>query len=136
MLALVGALAGSATADIGIVTSPSTAIESIELDLVPELWLGAVKRVGNQVVEVADRGDALRKVFYEHVLEKSRGQVKAIRAKRAFQEGIVPPPTFPDATQMIRWVGAEANRLGYVDADAAGESLKVLLVISTPAENE
>ena len=135
-LALVGPIAAPANADIAVVTSPSTAVDSVDVAVVRGLWLGTIERVGKKVLEVADRSDALRDVFYEHVLGKTRGQVRAIRAKRAFQEGAVPPPVFPDADQMLRWVGAEEDRLGYIDAGAAVGTLKVLLVIPTPAEGE
>ena len=141
MLALGALLAAPAAADIAVVTGESTTVEALETPQVRDLWLGTIERVGAAKVYVVDRSDeAIRHDFYRLVLHKTRGQVKAIRAKRAFQHAIAPPPELPDDESVSRWVLARENRLGYVDAgalaDPANESLKVLLLIQVPERSD
>ena len=106
-----------------------------------DLWLGTIERIGATRLYVADRSDAeIRDDFYRLVLGKTRGQVKAIRAKRAFQYAIAPPPELPNEASVSRWVRARENRLGYVDttalADPANGTLKVLLLIEVPERRD
>lgn len=129
-----GCLAASPlAADIAVVTGSLTPLEALDEAQARRLWLGEIERVGGIKLTVADRSEGeIRREFYRRVLHKTRGQVKAIRAKRAFQHGFAPPPEFPDDRSVLAWVQARENRLGYIDAEAIGgpeESVKVLLTI-------
>ncbi|MEE8526110.1 MAG: phosphate ABC transporter substrate-binding protein [Thermoanaerobaculia bacterium] len=130
-------LASPLVADIAVVTEPSTAVDALDNAQARELWLGTVERVGGTRLTVADRSDAgIRADFYRLVLHKTRGQIKAIRSKRAFQHGIAPPPELPSDETVLRWVRAREGRLGYVDAETVDDSVKVLLVIEVPERSE
>ena len=145
MLTFGALLAPSLRADIAVVTRESTPIEVLEEDQVKALWLGTIERIGGIKLTVADRSDdQIRARFYSQVLHKTRGQVKAIRAKRAFQYGIAPPPEFPGDESILQWVRARENRLGYVDAEAvdqstedpADDAVKVLLLLEVPNRSD
>ncbi len=142
LLALAGLWAAPSAADIAVVTAARTAVETLDEPQAKALWLGTVERVGAVKLTVADRSDAeIRAEFYSRVLHKTRGQVKAIRAKRAFQFGIAPPPELPNDASVLSWVTAKQNRLGYVDAAALEPvseeiQVKVLLVIEVPQRSQ
>ena len=128
-------------ADIAVVTGESTPIDAIDEAQAKALWLGTIERVGGTKLYVTDRSDAeIRAEFYSRVLHKTRGQVKAIRAKRTFQHGIAPPPELPNDESVLSWVRERENRLGYVNAEAvddpADDSLKVLLIIKVTEGSE
>lgn len=119
-------------ADIAVVTATRTPIDAIDETQAKALWEGTVDRIGPVRLNVSDRSDpGIRDAFYHLVVQKTRGQIKAIRAKRAFQFGIAPPPSFPDDPSVLNWVRSGDNRLGYVDAAAVDDSTKVLLMIET-----
>lgn len=130
-------LASPLLADIAIVSHPSTAIDALDQAQVKALWLGEAERVGGLRLTVADRiEDELRADFYRLVLGKTRGQIKAIRSRRAFQHGIAPPPELLGDDSVLSWVRDREGRLGYVAAEAVDDTVKVLLVIETPERSE
>lgn len=139
ILALAPLLASPVFGDVAVVTAEATAINALEEAQARALWLGTIERVAGIKLTVADRSDSeIRAEFYSRVLHKTRGQVKAIRAKRAFQHGIAPPPELPSDESVLKWIRARPNRLGYVDAESVGEerTVKILLIIQVPERRE
>jgi len=137
LVLLAAAAPGRLAADIAIVTSPATAIDAVDEADVKALWLGARDRIGDVRLAVADRSDEeIRDSFYHLVLHKTRGQIKAIWAKRGFQYGLPPPPAFPNDESVLDWVRGATGRLGYVWDVSADDSVKVLFTVELPAEKE
>lgn len=134
-------LAAPLAADIAVVSGKSTPIDALDEAQARTLWLGNIERIDGIRLSVVDRSDAeIREHFYHLVLHKTRGQIKAIRAKRAFQYAIAPPPELPTDDSVLSWVRAGENRLGYVDAAAldgpVDDSLKILLIVKVPKRSK
>lgn len=137
ILALGPLLVSPLHGDIAIVTAEATAIDALDEAQVKGLWLGTIERVAGTKLTVSDHSDSeIRVELYSRVLHKTRGQVKAVRAKRAFQYGIAPPPELPGDESVLTWVRARANRLGYVDAESVEGAVKVLLILKVPEPSE
>lgn len=137
ILALAVLLAPPLYGDVAVVTAEATPIDALDEAQAKALWLGTIERVEGVKLAVADRSDAeIRTEFYSRVLDKTRGQVKAIRAKRAFQHGIAPPPELPSDESVLTWIRARPHRLGYVDAESVEGPVKVLLIIQVPERSE
>jgi len=135
LLLLAAAVPCRAAADIAIVTSTETAIEAVDEVDVRALWLGVRDRIGDVRLAVADRSDEeIRDSFYHLVLHRTRGQIKAIWAKRGFQYGLPPPPAFPNDKSVLDWVRGASGRLGYVWDASVDDSVKVLFRVELPAE--
>lgn len=141
-IVLISAPAMASGSDIAVITSISTTLEAIDDEQVRQLWLGKTERIDGTKFLIADRvHDELLDDFYRRVLGKTRGQVKAMRSIRAFQNGIAPPPELPHDESIKTWIRSKPNRLGYVVAEpnleAGPDPVKVLLILrAKDAEKE
>jgi ABC-type phosphate transport system substrate-binding protein len=119
-----------ADAEVVVIGSRDIDVASLNEKTVRNLYLGKTVQLDNGTrVEVIDlpSGNAVRDEFYEKVIGKDPTQIKAYWAKRIFTGKGSPPATRFDEHAVIKWVGEAPGRIGYVDAAAVDNSVKVLL---------
>lgn len=96
-----------------------------------KLWMGKKKRLnGKKVVIVDQKEDTPAQVeFYQKVLNKSTQEMKAYWAKLVFMGNSFPPRKLSNDKKVKAWLKTHPNSIGYIDASALDDSVKVLLVI-------
>ncbi|MBI5451688.1 MAG: phosphate ABC transporter substrate-binding protein [Gammaproteobacteria bacterium] len=131
LLALLSSMAAaSARAEVVVVGNLSMSADALSQEEVKEFYLGKLQRMGDGVaVEVIDLpdGNDTRDEFYLKAMGKTSNQIKAYWAKRVFTGKGAPLRTLPHDLAVMKWVAAKVGRIGYVDANVADDSVKVLL---------
>ena len=119
-------------AEIVIITNKATSLHGITLDEVGRLYMAQSKSFSNgNRASVADYapGTAIRKQFYQKVLQMSDSEVSRYWAKRKFTRKVKPPKKISGEVAMKQWVASTTDSLGYVDGKSLDGSVKVLLII-------
>lgn len=130
LMALATMVPKSVAAELAVVVHPSNSVASITLDDVHRIYLGKAKKFpggGNVTPLDQDSGTPAREKFYSDVIGKSEAQAKAYWSKLIFTGKGTPPETSGDDASVKAAVGANPKALGYIDAAALDDSVKVVL---------
>jgi ABC-type phosphate transport system substrate-binding protein len=84
-----------------------------------EIFLGELQFAGGQRVVPVDNA-ALQAEFLERVLRMSSARYAAWWTKKAFRDGVNPPPLRGGDTQVLAFVKETPGAIGYVMAAAPG----------------
>ncbi|WP_096085203.1 phosphate ABC transporter substrate-binding protein [Agaribacterium haliotis] len=122
------ALSFSASAEIAVIVSSASPISSADAKELERLYLGKSKKIGgsNAVPVNQKAGSSAASHFNQTVLGKSDSQVKAYWSKLVFTGKGTPPKEMPDDAAVIAEVSASDSSVGYVDAGAVNDSVKVI----------
>jgi len=118
----------STNAEVAIVVHPSNA-DSIDNKMLARIFLGKIKKFpsGAEVIPVNQAsGSAPTGEFNQKVLNKSASQLKSYWSKLVFTGKGSPPKEVADDAAVISLVSANPNTIGYIDASAVNDSVKVL----------
>jgi len=116
-------------ADLVVITHKATKVDVLTAAQVKALFLQKEKSFpggGNVVLGDQDSSSAVRNDFGEKVLGKSAKKLKRYWSKRVFAGKGIPPKVVGDDAAMKAWVAKTPNSLGYIDAGALDDSVKVV----------
>ena len=118
-----------ALADLVVITNKATKVDILTAAQVKALFLQKEKSLpggGNVVLGDQNSGSAVRDDFGKTVLGKSPKKLKRYWSKRVFAGKGVPPKVVGDDAAMKTWVAKTPNSLGYIDAGALDDTVKVV----------
>ena len=119
----------AATAEVVAVVSAKSSVTSLSDNQVVDIFLGKVSRLPNgEPVRPIDQAEdsAVRDEFYAKFTGKSAAQVKAHWSKVIFTGRGNPPKEIGNDTEVKKFLAANPNAIGYIDAGAVDESVRVL----------
>ena len=130
-LYLILALFGSATvmAETVVIVHPSNTA-ALDSDTIARIFLGRDKSFpdGASALPVAlIEGVPATEEFNSKILKKSSSQLKAYWSKLVFTGKGSPPKEADSDTESVKLVGTNPSLIGYVDASAVNDSVKVVL---------
>ena len=116
-----------AFSDLLVITRSDTAVDDVTTIELVELWLGQAKTIRGVRLEAMDldEQEPLRSRFYQEVIGMTDRQLKAYWAKRVFM-GKGFPPRMLQRSSIENWVGAAADRIGYIDGEVIDATLKIV----------
>ncbi len=112
-----------ACADVAVVVNPGFA-GSPDQSQVAQVFLGKDK----SLTPLMQKG-ALADEFIDKVLSRNASQYKAYWAKLAFTGGGRPPKELGSDAEVLSTVSGSADAIGFVDAGAVDDSVKVLFTL-------
>jgi len=121
-------LSFSVFADIAVIVNPtnSSAVTDREIS---RIFLGKNKKFSDGVSVMAvnqNEENNAREVFESKVLKKSSYQVKAYWAKLVFSGKAKPLKAFANDADVLKFVAANPDAIGYVDATKVTDKVKVI----------
>ncbi|WP_045857110.1 type 2 periplasmic-binding domain-containing protein [Teredinibacter purpureus] len=118
----------AANAEIAVITHPSNA-SAMDGGAISLIFLGKKKSFpdGSQAVPVSQTEDAAPTAeFNDKILKKSSSQLKAYWSKLVFTGKGTPPRSVDNDAAVVSLVSSNPNIIGYVDASAVNDSVKVV----------
>jgi hypothetical protein len=109
-------------AEVAVIVNPGSTITPTQAD-VANIFLGKDKSLKG--VDQAAWSPTKEK-FYAGVANKSESQIKSYWSGLVFTGKGQPLPTVSDDAAVVSKVGAEVDAIGYVDAAAVSDKVKVL----------
>ncbi len=122
----------TANADIVVVASKKSPVDSLDKKTIKKLWLGKARKapgVGKVTILDQPEGSAIRRKFYRHVTNKNSSQVKAYWAKIIFTGKAFPPKAVSSDSEALELVRASDNTIAYIDSSAVDNTVKILFTI-------
>jgi ABC-type phosphate transport system substrate-binding protein len=119
----------AATAEVVAVVSTKSPVTSLSDNQVVDIFLGRVNRLPNgEPVRPVDQAEdsPVRNEFYAKFTGKSAAQVKAHWSKVIFTGRGNPPKEIGNNDEVKKFLTANPNAIGYIDAAAVDESVRVL----------
>jgi len=115
-------------ADMLVVTRQDSNIGPLTVTELSQLWLKQIHQLSGVSCEVADLFEKhpLRDEFYARVVGKSANKLSAYWSIRVFRGEGFPPPAFQSIEDLIIWISAKQNRLGYIESEYLNEQLKTV----------
>lgn len=117
-----------AHAEVAVIVHPSNAA-AMDADFVNKLYLGREKSFPGGATAIplalADSNAAAGE-FNDKVLKKSASQLKAYWSKLLFTGKGTPPKEIGSDAEMVSLVASNPNMIGFVDAAAVNDSVKVV----------
>ncbi|MBD1583514.1 substrate-binding domain-containing protein [Pseudoalteromonas sp. S16_S37] len=118
----------SAFAEVAIVVHPSNT-STFDQETIKKIFLGKAKSFSNgraAILISSSSGDPVTDEFNTKVIGKSSSQVKAYWSKILFTGKGTPPQEMDSASDIISAVSSNPDAIGYVDAGAATDAVKVV----------
>lgn len=124
------AFASAAQAEIAVIVNKSVAASQVSTEVVSDIFLGKVNTLpdGTRLTPVdQEANQSARTEFYAKVVKKDDAQLNAYWSRLIFTGKGEPPKKLADNAEVIALVKSNAGTVGYVDASAVNDSVKVLL---------
>ncbi len=122
-----------ALADVAVITHPSSAsISDINTSTIKSIYLGKLKSWPNgSAISVIDQsaGSDTRKLFLKKVVGKKEIKFDSYWSRKAFSGKGTPPKNLGNDTDVKAWVSKNKGSIGYIDASAVDESVKILITV-------
>ncbi len=119
-----------AQAELAVVVHPGNPATALDLEEVKRIFMGKSNNFpgGQKVTPVDQRdGSPVKESFITKVLQKDAAQLTSYWATLIFSGKGKPPAAVGNDADVINWVKDHPDGLGYVDAAAVNNSVKVLL---------
>lgn len=132
ILALFVFCASSARAELAIIVNNDNVTNDIAVEEVVNIFLGKSHSLpdGTKVVPIDQReGELARSVFYRDLVKKSQSQLNSYWSRIIFAGKGQPPFTVTNSQEVMEFIAANQNMIGYVETDVVDESVKVILII-------
>lgn len=116
-------------AEVAVIVSASNSNANMSDKDIAKLFLGKSKSFpdGSQAIPVdQNAGSAARSSFQDKVLGKSDSQLKSYWSRLIFTGKGTPPKESGDDAAIKSLVASNPNTIGYIDASAVDDSVKVL----------
>lgn len=124
---------GSALAapEIVIIVNPAANISTPTQDEVARLYLGKTKTIGGERLAPIDlsKNSDVAEHFHHLVMKKTTSQLRAYWSKLVFTGKGSPPKTFDSDAEVVAAVAGNPGLIGYVQAAAVDDSVKVLMTV-------
>ncbi len=123
-------VAASASAEVVVIVSASSAITRLTHEQVTRIFLGKTDTFpnGSHVVPIdQSEGNAARDEFYSKVAKKNSSQLAAYWAKIIFTGDGRPPNLLGSNVAVRNAVADNPNVIGYIDKSAVDSSVRVIL---------
>ncbi|MDC8786195.1 type 2 periplasmic-binding domain-containing protein [Roseateles koreensis] len=131
LLVILCALPLRGIADIVLIVSPNSGINSVSIDVVSDLFLGKSNSLPgiNKKVQTLDlaEGNATREAFYRSIAKRDGSQMTAYWARMIFTGRGQPPIDTGDPTAMKRLVAGNPLLMGYIDRADLDSSVREVL---------
>jgi ABC-type phosphate transport system substrate-binding protein len=132
MIALLGLGINTACfADVAVVVNPKNDVK-LDATQVRNIYLGKVKVFDNGLpvfpIDI-EPGDASRALFIDKVLHKQEANLNSYWARMLFSSKGRPPEEVENSASVMKVVADNKAAIGYVDAKAVNDSVRVLFVI-------
>ena len=104
----------------------------LDKSIIREMFLGKKKSFSNGRTAMTlspETSDPVMTEFNEKVIERTNSQVKAYWSKVIFTGKGTPPQELGSASEMISAVSSNPDAIGYVDAAAVTDAVKVVLTL-------
>lgn len=125
MLSLGMALSSTALAQkVAVITAPSAS--PLSRSQLSKIYLG---RSFDRIPVDMPEGHPLRAVFYRAATDSDLTQVRSAWARVMFTGRGEPPRELPDATAVKAAVAANANVVGYIDANLVDSSVRTVMIL-------
>jgi hypothetical protein len=113
-----------------LITHSDSKLAVISQQDLKNLWLGYRSTVNDLRFEIIDlqEGHPMRVQFYQDFIGYSVRQLKAHWATQVFRGNGFPPARLASETDVIQWISAQPNRLGYIDSAREDGSIKIIIL--------
>ena len=120
----------AAHAEVVPVVSNRSTLTELNSRQVADIFLGKLNRFNGETVEPIDQaeGSQTRDEFYLKYADKSSAQVKAHWSKIIFTGRGKPPKNVGSHAEVKKHLAANPHAIGYIDAKAVDDSVRVLQV--------
>ncbi|MDP1525173.1 MAG: hypothetical protein Q8M20_05150 [Rhodocyclaceae bacterium] len=130
-----------ATGEIAIIAHRDSPLRSLTPREVSDLYLGRLRSLSAgpaYLIALYDHPSdhELRAQFFHRLNGMNLKQLNAYWARLRFSGAVLPPDTLPNSRAVVEAVGKNRVALGYVDASAVDNSVKVLLRLPVGALSE
>ena len=117
-----------ASAEVVVIVNSSSSINSATPDEIQQVFLGKRNEIGGVSVTPVDQaeGNEARETFYEKVVDKTPAQLNAYWSRLIFTGKGKPPKHYFDDAEVVETVMEEEDAVGYIDASAVTEGIKVI----------
>jgi ABC-type phosphate transport system substrate-binding protein len=123
---------GTVFAEIAVITNKATPAASLSASQVRAIFLKKSTKFPNGSTAIPgdqNTNTTIYENFGKKLLKKKPNQLSAYWSKRIFSGKAVPPDVIGNDDDMMAWVAKTRGSVGYVDAHAVNQSVKVLLTI-------
>ena len=120
---------GALANEIAVIAHPNCAIVQLSLQDLGNLYLGRTRTLGDKTIFAIDhpRDSTLRELFFKQINGMPLHLVNAYWARLVFSGQVQPLPAFDDSRMVIAEVKRNPAAIGYVEAGAVTEGVRVLL---------
>lgn len=124
-----------ARADIVVIVHPENPVRSMTPKQVSDFYMGRARhfQLGEDQAPLAatiyelPADSAVRETFFRLLNGMSLSQLNAYWARLRFSGEVLPPATVADSRSVLDTVSRNRNAIGYVDATAVNDSVRVVL---------
>ncbi len=114
----------AARADVAVIVHPGNPLHTMTTREVSDLYLGRARALS---VYELPADNPLRELFFRSLNGMSIRQLNAYWARLRFSGEVLPPATLADSRAVVDTVSRNPNAIGYVNAAALRDSVKVVL---------
>jgi ABC-type phosphate transport system substrate-binding protein len=114
----------AARADMAVIVHPGNPLQTMTAREVSDLYLGRARSLSPYELPA---GSPLRELFFQSLNGMSIRQLNAYWARLRFSGEVLPPATLADSRAVVDAVSRNPNAIGYIDAAALRDSVKVVL---------
>ena len=128
LFSIATALTANAAAEVAVIVHPGNSA-SLSKAEVERIYLGKLNEFpagGAGTAFNLPEGDTTRTEFDQDVVGKSPSQLKAFWSKQLFTGKGTPPEALSDAAAMKAKVSSDPSAIGYIDASAVDDSVRVI----------
>jgi len=125
-------LATNVKAEIAVIVHPSITATNIDAETIGNIFLGKTKNTpdGTRLIPVDQaEGSAISTEFYNKLLKKTPAQLNAYWSRLVFTGKGSPPQKVSSNTDVIDLVAKDPSVIGYVNASAVTNKVRVLFSI-------
>ena len=118
-----------AAAEVAIIANPNSGAPELDAKTAKKLFLGKIQSLpGMSTLTLVGQPDSspTKAEFAKKVTKKGLDKYKAYWSKMIFSGKAVPPKELANDAEVKAYVSSHADAVGYVDASAVDDSVKVL----------
>jgi ABC-type phosphate transport system substrate-binding protein len=119
-----------ARADVVVVVSATSTVDSLTKSQVSNIFLGKTSSFpnGDKAIAIDQKDGSSEWIdFYKKVSGKSGSQLKSYWAKLIFSGRKQPPKQLADSSEVKKSVSSNPNQISYIAEEAVDSSVKVVL---------
>jgi ABC-type phosphate transport system substrate-binding protein len=117
-------------AEVLVIGSPACGVNSLTTEQVEDIFMGRSRSFPNgKPAQALDQSGAVRRDFYQRLLDRSIEQIDAYWARIVFTGKESPPKQLPDNQTVLNEVKRNESAIGYVLLDQAPRDVHVFLIL-------